>query len=68
MVFGSNTSAAVGLLCALGIMLLGLFSTYPAVKAFCRGRSFYQWYVFSLFLFPAAFAASFFIKDTKRPS
>jgi hypothetical protein len=45
---------------------LALISTFPAVKAYEKGRSFAKWYVFSLLLFPAALAASFAIKLKNR--
>jgi hypothetical protein len=43
-------------------MLLGLIATYPAVKAFEKGRDFVKWYLFSFFLFPFALVSSFFIE------
>ena len=58
----SNLYTAIGLFGACGIMLLGLFSTYPAVKAYEKGRSFLKWYVFSFLLFPVALIASFSIR------
>lgn len=58
---GSNIYTAIGLFGACGIMLLGLFSTYPAVKAYKKGRSFLKWYIFSFLLFPVALIASFSI-------
>lgn len=61
MIIGSNLYTAVGLFSACGVMLLGLFSTYPAVKAYEKGRSFVKWYIFSFLLFPVALAASFSI-------
>lgn len=59
---GSNLYTAIGLFGACGVMLLGLFSTYPAVKAYEKGRSFGKWYVFSFLLFPVALIASFSIR------
>jgi hypothetical protein len=47
-------------------MLLGLAATYPAVRAFEKGRNFIQWYLFSFFLFPFALVLSFFIEN-KQP-
>jgi len=66
MVIGTNVSTAVGLFVTLGLMLLGLFSTYPAVRALGKGRNFIKWYIFSLILFPVALATSFAIKDKKQ--
>jgi len=62
MMIGSNLYTAIGLFGALGLMLLGLFSTYPAVKAYEKGRSFIKWYLFSFVLFPVALIASFSIR------
>jgi len=44
---------------------IGLFSIYPAVKAYEKGRSFIKWYLFSVMLFPVALVASFYIKKNK---
>lgn len=66
MAIGSNFYTAIGLFGAFGLMLLGLFSTYPAVKAYEKGRSFMKWYIFSIFLFPFALIFSFIIHDKKR--
>lgn len=65
MMIGANFYNAVGLFGALGFMLLGLFSTYPAVKAYERGSSFIKWYVFSFLLFPLALVASFAIHNRR---
>ena len=62
MIIGMNFYTAAGLFGALGIMLLGLLSTYPAVRAHEKGRHFVKWYVFSLLLLPFAFIASFVIR------
>lgn len=62
MMIGTNLYTAIGLFGACGLMLLGLFSTYPAVKAYEKGRSFIKWYLFSFALFPVALIASFPIK------
>jgi hypothetical protein len=61
---GANINTAVGLFAVLGLMLLGLISTYPAVRALEKGRSFIKWYIFSLALLPVALVASFVIKDS----
>ena len=66
MVIGTNTTTAIGLFCTLGVMLLGLLSTFPAVKALEKGRNFIKWYIFSLVLLPVALVASFTIKDKKQ--
>jgi hypothetical protein len=66
MVIGTNINTAIGLFCTLGVMLLGLLSTYPAVRAFGKGRNFIKWYIFSLVLFPVALVASFTIKGEKQ--
>ena len=66
MVIGTNISTSIGLFCALGVMLLGLLSTFPAVKALGKGRNFIMWYIFSLLLFPIALVASFVIKDKEQ--
>ncbi|WP_303868576.1 hypothetical protein [Acetobacterium wieringae] len=66
MIIGSNIYVAIGLFGTCGLMLLGLFSTYPAVKAFEKGRNFTKWYIFSFLLFPAAFIASFVIKRKRK--
>lgn len=59
MMIGMNTFTAVGLFAVLGAMLLGLLSTYPAVKASENGGNFLKWYLFSFFLFPIALIAVF---------
>ena len=66
MAIGNNLYAAIGLFTTCGLMLLGLLSTYPAIKAYEKGRSFLKWYVFSALVFPVALAASFAIKANKR--
>lgn len=63
MLIGTNVFTAVGLIVVVCAMLIGLFATYPAVKAFEKGRSFVKWYLFGFFLFPVAFIASFYIKE-----
>jgi hypothetical protein len=50
------------------IAVLGLFSTYPAVRAFGKGRKFVKWYLFSFFLFPFAFVLSLVIPDKRNIS
>jgi ABC-type glycerol-3-phosphate transport system permease component len=65
MIIGTNTSTAIGLFVTLGVMILGLVSTYPAVRASEKGRNFIKWYIFSLVLFPIALVASFIIKSKK---
>ena len=62
MMIGDNLSTAIGLFATCGLMLLGLLATYPAVKAYEKGRNFVQWYVFSVFLFPVALTASLLVK------
>ena len=61
MIIGDNIYAAIGLFAACGLMLLGLLSTYPAVNAYEKGRSFIKWYAFSVLAFPLALIASFVI-------
>lgn len=63
MVIGTNIYTAVGLIVTCSLMLLGLFSTYPAIKAFENGRNFTKWYLFSFVLFPVALLASIMITD-----
>jgi hypothetical protein len=63
---GANINTVAGLFAVLGLMLLGLISTYPAVKAFEKGRNFIKWYIFSLVLFPVALVASFVIKSSGK--
>lgn len=62
MLIGANVFTAVGLIAVACAMLIGLFATYPAVKALEKGRSFVKWYLFGFFLFPIALIASFAIK------
>jgi hypothetical protein len=64
MIIGNNIYTAVGLFSTCGLMLLGLLSTYPAVKAYKKGRSFSRWYIFGVLAFPVALIASFIIKPT----
>lgn len=66
LMIGNNLTVAVGLFSTCYLMLLGLFSTYPAVKAYKKGRNFVNWYVFSILLFPIAFIASFVIKRKRK--
>ncbi|MEI7884836.1 MAG: hypothetical protein WCI30_05750 [Clostridia bacterium] len=66
MIMESNTYVATGLFGTCGLMLLGLFSTYSAVKAYEKGRNFLRWYLFSLLFFPVAFIASFVIKNKQE--
>ena len=63
---GNNLYVAVGLFGTCYLMLLGLFSTFPAVKAYKKGRNFVKWYVFSILLLPVAFIASFVIKSKRK--
>lgn len=65
MVIGTNFYTVAGLFGALGFMLLGLFSTFPAVQAYEKGRNFIKWYLFSFFLFPLALILSFTIRSSK---
>ena len=65
MMIGNNIYTAIGLFGTCSLMLLGLFSTYPAVKAYEKGRNFVKWYFFSFFLYPVAFIASFIIKGER---
>ncbi|MBC3795962.1 hypothetical protein [Acetobacterium tundrae] len=62
----SNIYVAIGLFGTCGLMLLGLFSTYPAIKAYEKGRNFLKWYIFSVLLFPVALIASFVIKRKRK--
>lgn len=68
MIKETNFYTAIGLFGTCGLMLLGLFSTYPAVKAFHKGRSFVKWYIFSFLLFPIALVMSFVIHDKRNVS
>lgn len=65
-VIGTNFYTAFGLFGVCGIMLLGLVSTYPAVRAFEKGRNFIKWYLFSFFLFPFALVSSFLIEPISK--
>lgn len=62
MSIGNNIFTAAGLFIVCGLMLLALLATYPASKAFAKGRPFLKWYVFSMLLFPVAFFAALAIK------
>lgn len=63
MQIGGNLITAFGLFGVCGLMLLALFATLPATKAYQKGRNFRKWYVFSIFLFPVALIASFLISS-----
>ncbi|KAF5076608.1 hypothetical protein DSECCO2_158620 [anaerobic digester metagenome] len=65
MIIGNNIYTAIGLFGTCGIMLLGLFSTFPATKAYGKGRDFAKWYLLSVLIFPVAFVASFVIKGKR---
>lgn len=65
MQFGNNIITAIGLFSTCSLMLIALFATWPAVKAFQKGRNFVKWYVFSVLLFPFALVASFLIEDNR---
>jgi len=62
MMIGDNILTAIGLFSTCGLMILALLSTYPAVKAYQKGRNFIKWYVFSILVLPVAFIACFIIK------
>lgn len=62
MVIGNNVYTAIGLFTICGLMLLGLLATYPAAKAYEKGRSFVKWYIFGILLFPVALIASLVIR------
>jgi len=62
MIIGDNILTAIGLFSTCGLMILGLLATYPAVKAYEKGKSFGKWYLFSVLLFPVALIASCLIK------
>ena len=66
MIIESNLYVAIGLFGTISLMLLGLFATYPAVKAYEKGRNFVKWYVFSFLLLPVALIASFVIKGKRK--
>lgn len=66
MIIGNNIFTAFGLFITCGLMLLGLFATYPAVKAYEKGKNFGNWYVFSLLLFPVALIAAALIKEEEE--
>ena len=68
MIIGYNIYTAIGLFTTCGLMLLGLLSTYPAVKAYKKGRSFVKWYILGVLVFPVAFVASFIIKPVPSNS
>ncbi|MDT8717007.1 hypothetical protein IAI10_10090 [Clostridium sp. 19966] len=63
MIIGNNIFTAIGLFLTCGLMLLGLFATYPAVKAYEKGRNFATWYFFSFLALPIALIASIIIKE-----
>jgi hypothetical protein len=65
MQIGTNLYTAYGLFGTCTLMLLALLATWPAVRAYQRGRSFSKWYVFSILLWPAALVASFLITPKK---
>ena len=60
---GSNIYTAAGLSGVCGLMLLGLFAPYPAVRAYEKERHFVKWYIFSFLLFPFALATSLVIRS-----
>lgn len=62
MIIGDNILTAIGLFSTCGLMILGLLATYPAVKAYEKGKNFGKWYIFSVLLFPVALIASCLIK------
>lgn len=66
MIIGSNLYFAIGLFGTISLMLLWLFATYPAVKAYEKGRNFVKWYIFSFLLFPMALIASFIINGKRK--
>jgi len=66
MIIGNNSFTAIGLFTTCGLMILGLLATYPAVKAFEKGRNFVKWYIFGVLLLPVAIIASFFIKGSDQ--
>lgn len=68
MLIGTNFYTAIGLFGTCSIILLGLLSTYSAVKAFDKGRSFVKWYIFSFLLFPFALVMSSVIHDKRNVS
>lgn len=65
MEIGTNLYTAYGLFGTLTLMLLALLATWPAVRAYQKGRNFRKWYVFSVLLWPAALVASFLITPKK---
>ena len=66
MSIGNNIYTAAGLFTVCALMLLALFATYPASKAYAKGRPFLKWYVFSLLLFPVALIAALAMKPNGR--
>jgi ABC-type glycerol-3-phosphate transport system permease component len=66
MVIGNNVYTAIGLFTTCGLMILGLLATYPAVKAYAKGRRFVTWYIFGVLLLPVAVIASLCIKGSDR--
>lgn len=63
MQIGDNAYIAIGLFGACSLILLALLAFWPAMKAHRKGRDFIKWYLFGLFLFPAALIASFLMRD-----
>ena len=59
---GNNLYTAIGLLVTLGVMLIGLLATVPAVTAYEKGYRFGKWYVFGVLLLPVAIIAAFRLK------
>jgi len=62
MIIGDNFFTAIGLFSTCCIMAVGLLATYPAVKAYGKGRNFVKWYLFSILLLPVSLVASHCIK------
>lgn len=58
---GENLLTYYGLFSVCYLMLLALFATWPAAKAFEKGRHFLKWYLFGVLLFPVALILSFLI-------
>jgi len=65
MMFENDMYIAIELLVACGLIVLALLAFWPALKAYRKGRDFIKWYLFGLFVFPAALIASFIIKDER---
>ena len=66
MSIGNNIYTAAGLFTVCYLMLLALLATYPASKAYAKGRPFFKWFVFGLLLLPVAFIAALAIKPLGR--